>query len=96
MQQKKRHHFVPKAYLNTFCDQRGKLLVYRKDSPQEPLHGAPGATQFRRYFYYYSQPIPEGGRDNNTLEAFFSIIETTELRSWGHSQRPHGLVLKGT
>lgn len=73
MQQKKRHHFVPKAYLNAFCDQKGKLLVYRKDSPQEPLHVAPGATQFRRY--YYSQPIPEGGRDNNTLEAFFSIIE---------------------
>lgn len=74
MQQKKRHHFVPKAYLNAFCDQKGRLLVYRKDGPQEPLHVVPDATQFRRY--YYSQPIPEGGQDNNTLEAIFSAIES--------------------
>lgn len=74
MQQKKRHHFVPKAYLNPFCDQRGRLLVYRKDNPQDPLHVAPDATQFRRY--YYSQPTSEGGQDNNTLEAFFSTIES--------------------
>jgi Protein of unknown function (DUF4238) len=73
MQQTKRHHFVPKAYLNAFCDQKGKLLVFRKDGPSEPLYVAPGATQFRRY--YYSQPITEGGRDNNTLEAAFSEIE---------------------
>lgn len=74
MQQTKRHHFVPKAYLNAFCDQEGRLLVYRKDSPHVPLHVAPDATQFRRY--YYSQPTPEGGQDNNKLEAFFSTIES--------------------
>lgn len=74
MQQTKRHHFVPKAYLNAFCDQRGRLLVYRKDGPQEPLYVVPDATQFRRH--YYSQPIPEGGQDNNTLEALFSTIES--------------------
>lgn len=73
MQQTKRHHFVPKAYLKAFCDQAGKLLVYRKDNPLEPLHVAPDATQFRRY--YYSQPTPEGDQDNNTLEALFSTIE---------------------
>jgi hypothetical protein len=73
MQQAKRHHFIPKAYLNAFCDQRGRLLVYRKDGPPEPLHVVPDATQFRRY--YYSQPTPEGGQDNNALEAFFSTIE---------------------
>lgn len=27
--------------------------------------------------YYYSQPLPEGGHDNNTLEDFFSTIEGT-------------------
>lgn len=74
MQQTKRHHFVPKAYLNAFCDSKGRLLVYRKDGPPEPLHVAPDATQFRRY--YYSQPTPEGGRDNNALEELFSTIET--------------------
>lgn len=74
MQQIKRHHFVPKAYLNAFCDQRGRLLVYRKDDPHKALHVTPDATQFRRY--YYSQPTSDGGQDNNTLEAFFSGIES--------------------
>jgi hypothetical protein len=33
----------------------------------------PDATQFRTF--YYSQPLPDGSRDNNTLEAVFSSIE---------------------
>ena len=64
---------MPKAYLNAFCDDRGRLLVYRKDNPAKPLHVAPDATQFRRY--YYSQPTPEGGRDSK-LEGFFSTVES--------------------
>lgn len=72
--QSKRHHFVPEAYLKAFCDESGRLLVYRKDEPSIPLHVAPNATQFRRY--YYSQPTPAGGRDNNTLEALFSKVES--------------------
>jgi hypothetical protein len=74
MQQTKRHHYVPKAYLKAFCNGQGKLLVYRKDAPTQPLHQTPDATQFRKY--YYSQPIPGGGQDNNTLEAAFSAIES--------------------
>lgn len=74
MQQTKRHHYVPKAYLKAFCDDEGKLHVYRKDAPTQPLHQAPDATQFRKY--YYSQPTPHGGQDNNTLETAFSSIET--------------------
>lgn len=74
MQQTKRHHYIPKAYLKAFCDTAGKLRVYRKDSPTVPLHQAPDATQFRRY--YYSQPTPDGSQDNNALEAIFSSIET--------------------
>lgn len=73
-QQTKRHHFVPKAYLKAFCDPEGRLHVYRKDAPHNPLYVVPDATQFRRY--YYSQPTPDGGQDNNTLETFFSGIET--------------------
>lgn len=74
MQQRKCHHFVPKAYLNAFCDEKGRLFVYRKDDPLVPLHVRPDKTQFRRY--YYSQPILGGGQDNNTLEEFFSNIES--------------------
>jgi hypothetical protein len=34
----------------------------------------PDATQFRKY--YYSQPVPDGGQDNKSLEAFFSDVES--------------------
>ncbi|MBT9512405.1 MAG: DUF4238 domain-containing protein [Acidovorax sp.] len=73
MQQTKRHHYVPKAYLKAFCGPTGRLLVYRKDQPEKALPVTPDATQFRGY--YYSQPLPQGGQDNNTIEAFFSTVE---------------------
>lgn len=73
MQQTKRHHFVPKAYLRAFCGEKGQLLVYRKDEPTKPFRTSPDGTQF--HAYYYSQPLPGGGRDNNTLESFFSSVE---------------------
>jgi len=73
-QQTKRHHYVPKAYLKAFCNEQGRLLVYRKDEPRKPLHVKPDATHFRRF--YYSQPTPEGAQDNNRLERFFSKIES--------------------
>lgn len=72
---KKRHHYVPKAYLKSFCDGEGKLFVHLKDAPDKVLHQSPDNTAFRRY--YYSQPTAEGGRrDNDTLEDFFSLHET--------------------
>ncbi|WP_082337782.1 DUF4238 domain-containing protein [Pseudomonas sp. LH21] len=73
MSQKKRHHFIPKAYLNSFCNEHGRVLVYRKDGDGKPLPVVPDATQFQRY--YYSQPKPEGGMDNNRLEDFFCGFE---------------------
>ncbi|ORL68378.1 hypothetical protein B7H19_15610 [Pseudomonas putida] len=74
MKQKKRHHFVPQTYLESFCNPAGRILVYRKDGDGTPLPLVPNATQFQRY--YYSQPKPDGGRDNNTLEDFFSEYES--------------------
>ena len=74
MNQKKRHHYIPKAYLNAFCNEVGRVLVYRKDGNGSPLEVVPDATQFRGY--YYSQPTPEGGVDNNKLEDFFSEFES--------------------
>lgn len=74
VQQTKRHHYVPQAYLKAFRDANGRVLVYRKDKPSHPLYQTPEATQLRRY--YYSQPMPDGGQDNNTLEQVFSDVET--------------------
>jgi Protein of unknown function (DUF4238) len=73
--QKKRHHYIPVAYLNAFTDEGGRLVAYRKDEPQKPLTVRPSEIAFERY--YYSQPLPEGGQDNNTIEDGFSEIEST-------------------
>jgi Protein of unknown function (DUF4238) len=70
---KKRHHYVPKAYLNAFCDNRGKVLVYRKDDPSKAIPLSPDNTAFHKY--YYSQPTPDGGVNHNALEDCFSKIE---------------------
>ena len=71
---KKRHHFIPIVYLKSFCDDEGKVFVYRKDDPKNPFHQKPDKTGFHKY--YYSQPIPEGGMNHDALENFFSEIES--------------------
>ena len=70
---KKRHHYVPKAYLRSFCDDTGKVLVYRKDDPSKAIPLSPDNTAFHKYYYF--QPTPEGGKDHNALEDFFSKVE---------------------
>lgn len=73
-QEKKRHHFVPKAYLSAFCNTKGRVNVYRKDTPSKVHPVAPANTGLERY--YYSQPTPDGSQDNNRLENLFSTLET--------------------
>jgi hypothetical protein len=70
---KKRHHYIPKAYLKSFCDSTGKVLVYRKDDPYKAIPLSPDNTGFHKY--YYSQPKPDRGKDHNVLEDCFSKIE---------------------
>ncbi len=70
MEQKKRHHYVPVTYLNGFTDEQGTLFARRKDKPEILLHSKPDGIAFERY--YYSQPLENGEKDNNTLEDFFS------------------------
>lgn len=74
MTEKKRHHFVPEAYLKSFCDHTGHIHAYRKDYPTTHFVTSPSGVGLRRY--YYSQPTPEGGVDNNRLEDLFSTLET--------------------
>ena len=71
---KKRHHYISKAYLKSFCDDEGKVWIYRKDDPKKPFRQKPDNTGFHKY--YYSQPLPEGGMNHEALENFFSEIET--------------------
>jgi hypothetical protein len=71
---KKRHHYVPRAYLKAFRDIEGKVRVYMKDDPDRFIHQSPDNFGFHKY--YYSQPLQEGGKDHNTLEDFFSELES--------------------
>ena len=71
---KKKHHYIPKAYLKSFCDAEGKLYVHRKDDPEKDIRLSPDNTGFHKY--YYSQPLLDGGRDHETLEDRFSEFET--------------------
>src|SRR5438270_13944917 len=71
--EKKRHHYNPVTYLKGFVDTSGCVFAWRKDQPEAPLHTVPEAIGFEKF--YYSQPLPGGGRDNNSLEDFFSTIE---------------------
>jgi Protein of unknown function (DUF4238) len=73
--EKKRHHFIPITYLKKFSDNTGKIFAYRKDNPQTALHLRPDAIAFETY--YYSQPLPDDGRDNNTFENVFGTLEST-------------------
>lgn len=70
---KKRHHYIPKAYLKSFCDETGKVLVYRTEDPSKAIPLSPDNVALRRY--YYSQPTPEGGIEHNAPEDVFSKIE---------------------
>lgn len=69
MSNKKKHHVVPATYLAGFVDSSDKLYEYRKDEPDSPRYNVPKEVGHRRY--YYSQPMPDGGRDDNSLEDFF-------------------------
>jgi len=70
---KKHHHFVPEGYLKYFCDPSGFVHVVRKDSPQKAFRQKPDSFAFHKY--YYAQPLPNGERDTDTLENFFSTLE---------------------
>jgi hypothetical protein len=74
MIQKKRHHYVPIAYLNSFTDAAGQLVAYPKDRLGTSFRSKPNGIGFETY--YYSQVRPDGGQDNNTLEDMFSEVET--------------------
>jgi len=71
---KKKHHYVPISYLKGFADNKGKIWVYSKDRPLDPLTMIPSNVGFRNY--YYAQPMPDGGRELNALEDRFSELES--------------------
>lgn len=70
----RRHHFISVVYMNGFADDRGRVQVYRCEAPEDPHPMNPRAIGFERD--YYSQPLPDGGRENHRFEDLWNTIET--------------------
>ena len=74
-QRKKRHHFISECYLKHFADEDGRVWEFRKDDPKTAHRRSYSEVGYHKHFY--AQPLPCGGTDHNTLENFWSTIEST-------------------
>jgi hypothetical protein len=73
-QDKRRHHFVPVAYLKHFADADGRIFAYRKHTDEsEPIYTLPKNVALIRD--YYTQPKPDGTWDYNAIEGLFANLE---------------------
>jgi len=70
----KRHHFVSVTYMNGFLDADGRVQAYRTDEPARPLHVSPGSIGYEKF--YYSQPMPDGTRENHRYEDLWNAVES--------------------
>ena len=86
--QKKRHHYVPVAYLARFSDASARLFAYRKDGPWEPLHVRSSEIAFEKY--YYSQPLPEGDKTTTGLRTCSRRSRLTG-RAWSMTSPQAGM-----
>ena len=70
----KRHHFVSMTYMNGFLDAVGRVHAYRTDEPSTPLHVPPASIGYKKF--YYSQPLPDGTRENHRFEDLWNAVES--------------------
>lgn len=71
---RKRHHFVPIAYLKAWAKSDGKVFAYLADKGGEPLDMKPDQIGFERY--YYSFTAESGEPDHDSFEEMFGRVET--------------------
>ncbi len=48
---KVKHHYVPRLYLEGFCDENEMLWTYKKAAPKTPYSQKPENVAFENYFY---------------------------------------------
>lgn len=70
----KRHHFVSVTYMNGFVDAIGRVHAYRTDEPAKPLYVPPTSIGYEKF--YYSQPLPDGTRENHRYEDLWNTVES--------------------
>ena len=75
MTEPKQHHYIPKTYLEQFCDSEGVLWVYDKWNDKSFPSRPPSVLKKK---LYYAQPDHKNKVWNHDIENFFSKrIETS-------------------
>jgi hypothetical protein len=75
MAKKKKHHYIPRFYLNGFVDPENYPFLWVYDKRKiKPFKSKPENIAFETY--YYSFKTPNGNKDSNTFEDMFDEIET--------------------
>ncbi|MEM9434524.1 MAG: DUF4238 domain-containing protein [Pseudomonadota bacterium] len=74
MSDPKRHHYLPETYLNGFGGNRGLLQCIEKPSGRT-FSSPPNGTAVVGHMNTIQ--LPDGGRDQTTIESFFSTFETS-------------------
>jgi len=71
---KKRHHYLPEFYLKGFINQsnKPKIWIYEKGNPNI-ICSTPKNIAVQAHYYSYN--TPEGNKDTDSFESFFSKIE---------------------
>jgi hypothetical protein len=75
----RKHHFISVVYMQGFADEQGRVQVYRSEAPETSHSMRPTAIGYENY--YYSQKLPEGGKENHRFEDLWNSIETVWLET---------------
>jgi hypothetical protein len=70
---KKKHHYIPKFYLDGFVDLDGFIWIYDKDMEKMFRQKSEAAAYEKDYFSFINL---EGGKDSETIENFIASLES--------------------
>jgi hypothetical protein len=69
---KEKHHYLPRFYLEGFCDENLKITTYEKLNPDNSFKGSSFSTAIQNKLYYLEST--NLGIDVNTVENFLADI----------------------
>jgi hypothetical protein len=65
---KRRNHYIPKFYLKGFCDDKGRIWIYEKENPGNPIASSPNSTAVIKKLYH----IENHTKGLDELENYFA------------------------
>lgn len=77
---KRRHHYVPKFYLDGFVDTHNKPYIWIYEKGNSTIRRAsPSDLAVRKHYYSFDKP--DGETDSETFEKAFSIVEAAAAKA---------------